>query len=209
MDDEPKEAPDLEIPPGRVGGPFDFEALFGNRRPVEMEIGIGKGRFLLAQAEARPQVNFLGIEWSLKYLRVARDRARRRGLRNVRLFRADARHVLAVLVPDRSLARVHVYCPDPWPKKRHRKRRLFTEESAAHLGRVLLDGGYLDLSTDVREYFDEITQVVPAHSGLARAVDPLFPEDCPEGRTSYEAKYVQAGRTIHRASYAAPIRGPR
>jgi tRNA (guanine-N7-)-methyltransferase len=209
MDDEPEDAPDLEIPPGRVGGPFDFAALFGNRRPVEMEIGIGKGRFLLAQAEARPEVNFLGVEWSLKYLRVARDRARRRGLGNVRLFRADARHVLAALVPDGSLARVHVYCPDPWPKKRHRKRRLFTEETAAHLGRVLADGGYLDLSTDVLEYFEEITTVVPAHSGLRKAVDPLFPDDCAEGLTSYEAKYVQAGRTIHRASYAAPIRGAR
>ena len=209
MDDDPKDAPDLEIPPGRVEGPFDFEDLFGNPRPVEMEIGIGKGRFLLAQAEARPDVNFLGIEWSLKYLRVARDRARRRGLRNLRLFRADARHVLAALVPDRSLARVHVYCPDPWPKKRHRKRRLFTEETAVHLGRVLQDGGYLDLSTDVGEYFEEITAVVPLHSGLSRAVDPLFPEDCADGRTSYEAKYVQAGRAIHRACYAAPVRGPR
>ena len=209
MDHETEDAPDLEIPPGRVEGPFDFEALFGNSRPVEMEIGIGKGRFLLAQAEARPQVNFLGVEWSLKYLRVARDRARSRGLGNIRLFRADARHVLAALVPDGSLARVHVYCPDPWPKKRHRKRRLFTEETAAHLGRVLADGGYLDLSTDVLEYFEEITMVVPAHSGLRKAVDPLFPDDGTEGRTSYEAKYVQAGRTIYRAAYTAPFTEPR
>lgn len=209
MDPKPGEAAALEILPGQVDGPFDFAALFGNRRPVEMEIGIGKGRFLLAQAEARPEVNFLGIEWSLKYLRVARDRARRRGLMNIRLFRADARHVLAVLLPDRSLARVHVYCPDPWPKKRHRKRRLFAPETAAHLGRVLADGGYLDLSTDVREYFEEIRAVVPAHSGLLPAADPLFPIDSPDSRTSYEVKYAQAGRAIHRASFARPIRGPR
>jgi len=176
MDDQPKDAPDPEILPGRVAGPFDFVEIFGNARPVEMEIGIGKGRFLLAQAEARPQVNFFGIEWSLKYLRVARDRARRRGLVNLRLFRADARHVLAVLVPDRSLARVHVYCPDPWPKKRHRKRRLFTEETAAHLGRVLADGGWLDLSTDFREDFKEIQSVVPAHSAISLNVLVTYSE---------------------------------
>jgi tRNA (guanine-N7-)-methyltransferase len=209
MDPQRDDPPALEILPGQVAGPFDLAALFGNRHPVEMEIGIGKGRFLLGQAGARPDVNFLGIEWSLKYLRVAKDRARRRGLANVRLFRSDARHVLAALLPDRSLARVHVYCPDPWPKKRHRKRRLFTGETAAHLGRVLLPGGHLDLSTDVREYFEEIRAIVPAHSGLVEAPDPLFPIDNPEGRTSYEAKYVEAGRAIHRASYMRPLRESR
>ena len=199
-----RERPALEIAPGRVTGPLDFRALFGNDSAVELEIGIGKGRFLLAQAEARPGVNFLGIEWSLKYLRVARDRAERRGLANVRFYRADARHVLADLLPDASVSRVHVYCPDPWPKKRHRKRRLFTAATAAHLGRALVAGGYLDVSTDVLEYFEEIRALIPSHAGLVEAVDPLFPIDGPEGRTSYELKYLALGRTLHRASYARP-----
>ena len=198
------ERPALEIVPGRVSGPLDFGALFGNALSVEVEIGIGKGRFLLAQAEARPEVNFLGIEWSLKYLRVAKDRAERRGLTNVRLYRADARHVLADLLPARSVSRVHVYCPDPWPKKRHRKRRLFTAATAAHLGRALAAGGYLDVSTDVLEYFEEIRAVIPSHAGLVETADPLFPIDSPEGRTSYEVKYLALGRVIHRASYARP-----
>ena len=195
------EPPILEIPPGSVGGPFDFRALFGNEHAVEIEIGVGKGRFLLAQAAARPDVNFLGIEWSLKYLRVAKERATRPGLTNVRLYRADARHVLEALVPDRSVTRVHVYCPDPWPKKRHHKRRLFTRESIGHIERVLVRGGYLDLSTDVRAYFDEIRALVPQTSGLCEAEDPLFPTASALGRTSYEAKYLGAGRVIHRVSY--------
>jgi tRNA (guanine-N7-)-methyltransferase len=195
------ETPGLEIPPGRVAGPFDFVSLYGNRRPVELEIGIGKGRFLLEQAALRPEVNFLGVEWSLKYLRLAKERARRRGLGNVRLFRGDARHVLQALVPDQSVARVHVYCPDPWPKKRHRKRRLFTPSTIVHLERVLVPGGYLDLSTDVREYFEEIRLMVPKACGLREATDPLFPIEAPEGRTSYEAKYITTGRPIHRASF--------
>ncbi len=199
--------PVVEIPPGGVSGHLDFAALFGNARPVEMEIGTGKGRFLLFQAETRPSVNFLGIEWSLKYLRVARERAERRGLANVRLYRADARHVLADLLPDGSIARVHVYCPDPWPKKRHRKRRLFNPATAAHLGRVLAAGGYLHLSTDVREYFEEIQALIPAHGGLVEAADPHFPVGG-EGRTSYEIKYLALARAIHRATYARTA-GPR
>jgi len=203
------ESPALEILPGGVGGPFDFRSLFGNDRPVELEIGVGKGRFLLAQAAARPEVNFLGIEWSLKYLRVAKERAQRQGLTNVRLFRADARHVLATLLPDRSVVRVHVYCPDPWPKKRHRKRRLFTPATVTHIERALVPGGYLDLSTDVRDYFDEIRGLVPKASGLNETEDPLFPIESPGGRTSYEAKYLLAGRPIHRASFVRPSEPPR
>jgi len=192
----------LEILPGSVSGPLDFRSLFGNERTVELEIGTGKGRFLLAQAEARPEVNFLGVEWSLKYLRVTKDRAERRGLWNVRLFRADARHVLQALVPDSSIARVHVYCPDPWPKKRHRKRRIFSPVALAHIERILVPGGYLDLSTDVREYFEEIRQMARSRAALCEAEDPLFPHESAQGRTSYEAKYLEAGRPIHRACYA-------
>ena len=202
------ESPALEILPGGVGGPFDFRSLFGNDGPAELEIGVGKGRFLLGQAAARPEVNFLGIEWSLKYLRVAKERAQRQGLTNVRLFRADARHVLATLLPDRSVVRVHVYCPDPWPKKRHRKRRMFTPAAVNHIERVLVPGGYLDLSTDVRDYFDEIRELVPGSSGLREAEDPLFPNESSGGRTSYEAKYLQAGRPIHRATYVRPAEPP-
>lgn len=204
MDPHPSAAPTLEILPGQVNGPFDFPALFGNRHPVEMEIGIGKGRFLLAQAEARPEVNFLGIEWSLKYLRVARDRARRRGLANIRLFRADARHVLAALLRDRSLARVHVYCPDPWPKKRHHKRRLFSRDVVPHIERILAPGGYLNVSTDFSEYFAAIVAVVAERTRLERAADPVYPIEGQAGKTNYEVKYLAAGRAIHRATWRRP-----
>jgi len=201
----------LEILPGQVIGPFDFQGLFGNRNPVEVEIGSGKGRFLLEQAGLRGEVNFLGLEWSLKYLRVARERAEQRGLANVRFFRADARHVVTDLIPGGSVARVHVYCPDPWPKKRHRKRRLFTPEVCAHLGRILQPGGYLHVSTDIREYFEEIRSALAAHSGLVEGPDPLFPAGALVGQTSYEVKYLKEGRDIYRASFALPeiSRSPR
>ena len=190
----------LEILPGQIEGRLRLRDLFGREAPVEMEIGVGKGRFLLTQAEERTGTDFLGLEWSLKHLRIARDRAARRGLRNVRFCRADARHVLSDLTPDASIARVHVYCPDPWPKKRHHKRRLFTPEVTAHLERILAVGGYLNVSTDVRDYFEAIVEVVGQRPGLRRATDPLYP-DAGIGHTNYEVKYLAAGRAIHRATW--------
>ena len=191
---------ELEILPGQIEGPLRFETIFGRAAPVEIEIGIGKGRFILAEAERRPDVDFLGLEWSLKHLRIARDRALRLGLANVRFHRADARHVVADLIPDGTLQRVHVYCPDPWPKKRHHKRRLFNAEMTRHLERILATGGHLNVSTDVKEYFDAIVEVVESVTGLRRAADPLHPEAA-TGQTNYETKYLAAGRVIHRATW--------
>jgi tRNA (guanine-N7-)-methyltransferase len=192
---------DLEILPGEIDGPLRFEAIFGRDAPVEVEIGIGKGRFILAEAQRRPEVDFLGLEWSLKHLRIARDRAMRLGLANLRFHRADARHVLADLVPDRTLQRVHVYCPDPWPKKRHHKRRLFNAEMARHLERVLAIGGHLNVSTDVTDYFEAIVEAVDSATALRRCVDPLYPAAATAGQTNYETKYLAAGRAIHRATW--------
>ncbi|PYS96852.1 MAG: tRNA (guanosine(46)-N7)-methyltransferase TrmB [Acidobacteria bacterium] len=202
--DETAPGPPLEILPGQLCGRLSFPDLFGRAAPVEIEVGIGKGRFLLQQAETRRDVDFLGLEWSLKHLRVAKERAERRGLRNLRLYRADARHVIADLVPDASIARLHVYCPDPWPKKRHRKRRFFVPETVPHLERALAPGGYLHVSTDVREYFEEILEVLASRTGLLAAADPLFTDEAARSGTHYEEKYREEGRAIHRASYQRP-----
>jgi tRNA (guanine-N7-)-methyltransferase len=192
---------DLEVLPGQIEGPLRFASMFGRSAPIEIEVGVGKGRFIMAQAGARPDTDFFGIEWSLKHLRIARDRAARQGIANVRFHRGDARHVLADLVPDAVVTRVHVYCPDPWPKKRHHKRRLFSPEVVPHLERILAPGGYLDVSTDVTEYFEEIVAVIGAHTGLEPASDPLFPIAGQAGNTNYEVKFLAAGRAIHRATW--------
>ena len=192
---------DLEILPGQVDGPLEIESIFGRRAPLEIEVGIGKGRFLLSEAERRPETDFLGLEWSLKHLRLAKERAVKRGLSNLRLHRADARHVLADLMRDASALRIHVYCPDPWPKKRHHKRRLFDAETTRHLERILAPGGYLHVSTDVADYFAVIVETVTAHTRLVPAQDPEFPDAPGAGHTNYEAKYLAAGRRIHRATW--------
>jgi tRNA (guanine-N7-)-methyltransferase len=200
---------EIELLPGRVAGLLRFSELFDHPAPVEMEIGVGKGRFLLEQARTRPEVNFLGLEWSLKHLRVTKMRAERLGLVNLRLYRADARHVLPDLVPEASLSRLHVYCPDPWPKKRHHKRRLFNRVTAPHMERALRRGGFLHLSTDFLPYFEEILEVLREHTTLEAGDDPLFPTGPTPGQTHYEVKYLEAGRVIHRASYVRVNRSGR
>lgn len=195
---------ELEIFPGQVEGPFAFETLFARRAPIEIEIGIGKGRFILQEAERRPDTDFLALEWSLKHLRLAKERAAKRGLTNVRFHRADAKHVLADLLPSGSAVRVHVYCPDPWPKTRHHKRRLFDEATTRHVERVLEPGGFLHVSTDFEEYFEVMVATVAAATGLRPAEDPLFPAGGADGKTNYEMKYLAAGRRIHRAAFRKP-----
>jgi len=205
----PDPPPRHEVPPATLDGRIDLRALFGDDRPVELEIGSGKGRFLIEQAAVRPDTNFLGVEWSLKYVRLSGERAAKRGVRNVRLLRADARHVVADLIPDAALRRLHVYCPDPWPKKRHHKRRFFAESTVPHLERILEPGGHLHVSTDVAEYFEAIGTALRERTGLREAEDPLFPPADPGGRTSYEIKYHKTGRAIHRACWRRVTGSPR
>ena len=110
---------------------IDWPALFGNDRPVELEVGSGKGLFLANAAMANPGHNFFGVELARKYARLAAERLAKLGISNAKVWPGDARDVLAHRVPDASLHAVHVYFPDPWWKKRHKKRRVFTETLVA------------------------------------------------------------------------------
>src|SRR5262245_10534795 len=103
---------------------FSWSRLFGNDRRVELEIGIGKGTFLLRRAKQCPDRNFLGIEWAGEFYRFALDRMERWRMTNVRVLRTDARDFVERICPRASLSVLHIYHPDPWPKRRHNKRRL-------------------------------------------------------------------------------------
>ena len=184
-------------------GLLDWAALFGNEQPVEIEVGFGKGMFLVSAATARPDLNFLGIEIARKYQLYTADRLTRRELRNVRVACADAKIVFRDHVPPGSVATVHVYFPDPWWKKRHMKRRLFTPEFAALAERILQPDGLLRIATDVEEYFQVITAIMAERPGFA----PLPIEPPQEARhdldylTNFERKYRRQGKPIHRAVY--------
>jgi tRNA (guanine-N7-)-methyltransferase len=171
---------------------LDLPALFGNTNPVAMEIGSGKGRFLIGSATEQPDWNFIGVEKSLHYHRVIRDRVLRRGLTNVRLVNHDAFLVLQKMIAAESLAEVHIYFPDPWPRKREQKRRIIRREVLEELRRVLRPGGTGIYVTDHREYFEAAAPLVEQVFRSERRVPG--PDDPP--RTNYEAKYRAEGREI-------------
>src|SRR5580765_1508319 len=140
--------------------PIVWEALFGNANPVEIEIGMGKGTFLTEQAKARPEVNFLGIEWARWFWRYASDRMRRSGCANARTVRAEAGFFLTEFVPAASVSVLHIYFPDPWPKARHHKRRLIQPKFMPIVERVLKEQGRLQVVTDHLDYFEQIEPTI-------------------------------------------------
>jgi len=180
-------------------GPVDLEAVFGNTHPVEVEIGTGKGTFLLARSQARKDLNFLGIEYAGAYCRYAADRFRRHGLPNVRMLHADAGHVFRVCLAPRSLLRVHVYFPDPWPKRRHRRRRLIQPAFITDVRRALRIGGQLIIVSDHMDYFRQIRRVLAAAPpGLATLPMPKMTDaDGQLVGTNFERKYIAEGRVFY------------
>ena len=177
--------------------PLDLQEIFGNDRPVILEIGSGKGRFLIASAMERPDVNFIGIEKSLHYHRVIEERVRKRGLRNVRLINHDAFLVLQKMLPDASIAEVHIYFPDPWPRPREQKRRIVRDEVLTEIRRVLAGGGSGIYVTDHREYFEKAAPLIAQYFDAEGRIPG--PDDPP--RTNYEAKYRQEGREIYEVRF--------
>jgi tRNA (guanine-N7-)-methyltransferase len=179
--------------------PLDFAALFGNDHPVELEIGTGKGTFLTDQAKARPAVNFLGVEWANWFYRYAADRLRRNHCTNARMVRAEANYFLTEFVRDGTLSVLHVYFPDPWPKKRHHKRRLLQPPFMKVAERVLVPGGRLQIVTDHHGYFEETIEPAVRSSDLS-VIDYNRPGSAGEGEfvgTNFERKYRREGRPFY------------
>lgn len=181
--------------------PLDPRRLFAGSRPdapLEVEIGSGKGSFLVAESEARADALFLGVERARRYWLYAADRLRRRERPNARVVRGDARETLDAL-PAGSVARLHAYFPDPWPKRRHAHRRLLVQpDFLAACERVLSAGAALSVVTDAPEYFEEIGRALASRKDLdLRAYEP--PPSARAGElvgSNFERKYRAQGRRI-------------
>jgi tRNA (guanine-N7-)-methyltransferase len=194
-------------------GPLDWGEVFGGAGRVEVEIGIGKGRFLLAAAQARPDIRHFGIEWANEYLRIAEARAVKRGLTNVRFARVDAADLIRRAIPVASVAAYYVFYPDPWPKKRHHKRRFFQPGNLDALARTLVPGGWLHVATDHDDYWAALEPLVDGYPAFERQPafgGPEFPLPVDGPLTNFEAKYETERRSRHRATWrrtdAAPPR---
>jgi tRNA (guanine-N7-)-methyltransferase len=182
---------------------LEWTTVFGNTRAVEIEVGCGKGLFLVNAAAAWPEHNFFAIEVSGKYARFAADRVARRGLGNVRVAQADARRLLREWVPANSVTVIHAYFPDPWWKRRHKKRRVFTPEFTGELARILVPHGAVHIATDVSEYYEVIRSLFDGHPDFTPHVTapPHDPAHDLDYLSNFERKYRKSGRAIFRLSY--------
>jgi tRNA (guanine-N7-)-methyltransferase len=195
-----KDCPSVALKIEDLKGRIDFVKIFGRSGPVHIEIGTGRGAFLLNEAMVQPKANFVGIEWASKYYCYCVDRIGRWALTNVRMIRTDVAQFLADFLPDSSVECFHIYFPDPWPKKRHHKRRFFCSANVAQLVRCLIPGGTVRIATDHGEYFEQIETVLSIHGRRLEKVEFFPAAGANQGErvgTNFERKYLKEQRQIY------------
>lgn len=178
--------------------PLDYIAVFGRDAPVIVEIGFGNGDALYDMAGTHPENNYLGIEVHRPGVGSLLRRLEAGGLENVRVLVADAKDVLTKRIPDGSLAAVHLFFPDPWPKKRHHKRRLL-QADFAELVRIKLSlGGYFAIATDWEDYARHILEVMSQIDGFENAAGPGGYAQRPAFRplTRFEQRGIKRGHRV-------------
>lgn len=178
--------------------PIPWKDLFDDDRPVEVEIGPGRGERVLAAAAASPTVNFFAIEVRGGAAGAITERACRRGLQNLRVVAGDVRWILR-LVADASVAAYHVHFPDPWPKTRHRERRLATPAFAREIARTLVPGGAVHVASDLPHVVDGFARAFEG-TGLVRVPNATPPGDRP--KSSFEQRYARLGTAYARFTRA-------
>lgn len=160
-----------------------FDSAFDSPAPLEIEVGSGKGLFMQRAAEATPGHNFLGIEIGRKYAQFSATRLAKHKLPNAIMVAGDGLRIFRELLPAKSVVAVHVYFPDPWWKRCHRKRRVMTEQFVQDIERVLTPDGVFHFWTDVKEYFDESLELIARCSSLTG------PLEVPETPAEYDLDY--------------------
>ncbi len=188
--------PDYGIDRPASGEGIDWRQAFGRDAPLWLEIGFGNGDALRQIAALHRQINCLGIEVHRPGVGHLLQGLAQDGLTNVRVLRADAAEVLREHVADATFERVLVFFPDPWPKKRHHKRRLIQPSVAAELARVLAPGGHLHLATDWPDYAEHMHAVLEAEPRFANAADGWAERPAYRPRTRFEARGEGKGHAV-------------
>ncbi|RRR97573.1 tRNA (guanosine(46)-N7)-methyltransferase TrmB [Glycomyces terrestris] len=177
-------------------GRLDFAALFGRTAPVVLEIGSGNGEAAAAMGDADRDRDLLAVEVYPQGIADLMDRAEERGLDNLRIYQGDALPLLWHGIAPEALDEIRVYFPDPWPKKRHHKRRIIQTEHARTMAGLLRPGGLLHCATDIADYAEQMLEVLTAEPALENTAEGYAPR--PERRpvTKFERRGVKAGRDI-------------
>ena len=174
--------------------PFRFDL----KRPLEIEVGCGKGKFLTARAKANPDCDFLGIERMLERVRLFAGKCRRGGIANAKVLRLEALYTFHYLLPAHHARTVYVFFPDPWPKKKHHSHRLFGPLFRAALWKRLEIGGKLEFATDHQEYFEEVVAGFAEDKRFERTEPMARPK---EVWTEFETMFREQGLPIYSAAW--------
>ena len=189
------EAAQVEFVPADASHPLQLEQLFPTRAPLELDLGCGDGSFLAALAAQHPERNFIGVERLLGRVRSACRKIAAQHLTNARILRTEIAHAVTSLVPHSSVAVCHIMFPDPWPKRRHHRRRTVTEDALQAVSRLLVNEGALRLTTDDRAYFDQMQHAAAAVPDLTVITDD---DTTPLPRSTFETRFIERGLPIYR-----------
>jgi tRNA (guanine-N7-)-methyltransferase len=178
--------------------PLDLAGLFPKPQPLEVELGCGDASFLVEYARLHPERNFIGVERLLGRIRKLNRKGRRAGLTNLRGVQIESSYFLQYLLPPHSASMLHIYFPDPWPKKRHHKYRLINESFPRVAQAALAPGGVVYLRTDDKDYFAQMTEVFGASREFQRIETPPELAELP---TDFEREFHARGIGTLRAAY--------
>ena len=186
--------PTLGVP--YAPAPLDFPTVFGRAAPVVVEVGSGMGETTARIARENPGVDYLAIEVHAPGVGSLLKRLAEESIGNVRVIQHDAVEVLRDMVPPGSLAGIHVFFPDPWPKKRHHKRRLVQEPFARLAAERLAPGGYIHVATDWQEYAEHVLQVLTLEKLLANTAENYAPRPATRPETKFERRGLKLGHGV-------------
>jgi tRNA (guanine-N7-)-methyltransferase len=178
------------------GKPIDLSAVFGRRAKIILEIGCGMGETTAAIAAAHPKTDFLGIEVHTPGVGSLLKLIDEGGLGNLRVIQHDAVEVLREMIAPASLDGAHIFFPDPWPKKRHHKRRLVQTDFVALLASRLKPGGYVHLATDWEEYAGQMLEVLSAEPELENTAEGYAPRPGYRPQTKFETRGLKLGHGV-------------
>jgi tRNA (guanine-N7-)-methyltransferase len=190
--------PNLIVELRSIVEPLGLKTLFTSPQPLEVELGCGDASFLVELAQQHPEKNFIGVERLLGRIAKLDRKGRRAGLKNLRGVRIESAYFLQYLLPPHSAEAIHVYFPDPWPKKRHHKNRLINEGFPALARAALAPGGTVFLRTDDAPYFLQMTEVFGADKHFQKIETPA---DLVELLTDFEKDFRAKGIRTLRAAY--------
>jgi tRNA (guanine-N7-)-methyltransferase len=186
----------IELVPETYVAPLDLLAIFGRVAPLHVDLGCGDGSFLCELAQRHPDTDFLGIDRLVG--RVAKACRKASVLENVRVLNVESSYAVGYLLPERSVETFYLLFPDPWPKRRHQRRRIVTPDFLDSIHRALVDGGFFRIATDQLDYFEQIQRVGENHSGFAIVDVNENPTRTDLPPTKFERRFSALGAPIYR-----------